>query len=72
MKEIKEVKVLKDLETNLWVILNEDNLQVVTDENGETLKFATNAEAETEASGMLEVWICVKIHFHHRFINHTI
>jgi len=64
---------MRDLrETKLWVILNEETLETMKDEKGNVQKFETEMDADLEAAGRLEIWVPVRVHFNHRFIQHKL
>ena len=56
-------------ETDLWVILDEEKLRILK-KNGEAMKFATEKEADTFASGCLHLWIVVRINFLDKWWKH--
>ena len=57
--------------TKLFVVLNEETLEIMKDKNGKAQKFKTEKEADdSEAAGRLDMWTAVSVHFIHRFIHH--
>jgi hypothetical protein len=58
--------------TNIWIVLNEETLNTMKGKHGKTAKFKTEKEANQKAASKLEMWVCVNVHFNHRWINHTI
>lgn len=58
--------------TNLYIIINEYDLTALSDNEGNTLKFKTEEEANEYASHRLEMWQIFHAHFNHKFIHHTI
>ena len=67
--------------TELWVVLNEENLQVVRENTRDTetsvinsaiAKFHTEEQANNWASERLNMWVAVKIHFNHRWLQHKV
>jgi hypothetical protein len=63
---------MKDKKTKLFVVLNEDTLEIMKDVNGKAQKFKTEKEADSEAAGRLDMWTAVSVHFIHRFIHHEV
>jgi len=58
--------------TNLYIVLNEETLNTLKAKGGKTAKFKTEKEANEYASKKLELWVCVKIAFNHKFIHHEL
>jgi|TARA_B110000908_G_C10249811_1_gene451224 hypothetical protein len=58
--------------TNIWIVLNEKTLNTMKGKHGRTAKFLTEAEANTKAASKLDLWVCINVHFNHRWINHKI
>ena len=58
--------------TKLFIILNEETLNTMKGKGGKTAKFETKEEANIEAAGRLNMWVVVKVHFEHKFINHKV
>ena len=58
--------------TNLFIVLNEETLNTMKGKGGKTAKFATEEDANMEAGGRLNMWVVVKVHFNHKFLQHTI
>tara|TARA_R110000851_G_scaffold6027_2_gene24541 strand:- start:2032 stop:2217 length:186 start_codon:yes stop_codon:yes gene_type:complete len=58
--------------TNLFIVLNEETLNTMKGKGGKTAKFATEEDANMEAGGRLNIWVVVKVHFNHKFLQHTI
>lgn len=58
--------------TNLWIVLNEETLNTMKGKGGKTAKFTTEQEANTVASGKLNMWTTVHVNFNHRWLNHTV
>jgi len=59
-------------ETKLFVVLNEETLNTMKGKGGKTAKFNTEEEANTEAGGKLNMWVVVKVHFNHKWIQHKV
>lgn len=57
-------------ETNVWVILDEANMELLTNETGKALKFNSDKEAEDYASNHCERWRTVQSWFTHPWIQH--
>ena len=47
-------------------------LNTMKGKHGRTAKFLTEAEANTKAASKLDLWVCINVHFNHRWINHKI
>ena len=57
--------------TKLFVVLNEETLEIMKDKNGKAQKFKTEKEADdSEAAGRLNMSTAVLVHFRHRFIHY--
>ena len=62
---------IQDLHTDVFIILDESNLDTVKTKSGMTLTFSTWAQANKTASvKMLEVWSVQQVKFNHKFIQH--
>ena len=59
------------LETELYIVINEETLNTLKGKEGKTAKFTTREQADSFASERLEMWSVSKIHFKHKWINHT-
>jgi len=59
------------LETELYIVINEETLNTLKGKGGKTAKFTTREQADSFASERLEMWSVSKIHFKHKWINHT-
>lgn len=59
------------LETELYIVINEETLNTLKGKEGRTAKFTTREQADSFASERLEMWSVSKIHFKHKWINHT-
>ena len=59
------------LETELYIVINEETLNTLKGKGGKTAKFTTREQADSFASERLEIWSLSKIHFKHKWINHT-
>ena len=80
-KEIPELISLKNrltvehkedlLETELYIVINEETLNTLKGKGGKTAKFTTREQADSFASERLEMWSVSKIHFKHKWITHT-
>lgn len=81
-KEIPELISLKNrltverkesqlLTTQLYIVINEETLDTLKGKDGKTAKFTTGKDADSFASERLEIWSVSKIHFKHKWINHT-
>ena len=59
--------------TELFIVIDEATLKTRLDEEtNEVAKFRTEKEADEWASQRLEMWSVFKVHFNHKFIEHTI
>jgi hypothetical protein len=56
--------------TNLFIVINEESLNTMKGKGGKTAKFKTEKDADEAASGRLNLWTVVKIHFKHEFKAH--
>lgn len=64
---------MKNLETtNLWIVINEETLNTMKGKGGKTAKFKTEEEANMAAGEKLNMWVTVKIHFIHKFLQHSV
>lgn len=63
---------MEDRTTNLWIVINEETLEVAKRKNGKPAKFATEKEADQWASERLNMWQTFHVHFLHPFISHTL
>lgn len=80
-KEIPELLRIKNrvsvehkedlLETELYIVINEETLNTLKGKGGKTAKFTTREQADSFASERLEMWSVSKIHFKHKWIDHT-
>ena len=72
IKNRDSVKPKEDLlETELYIVINEETLNTLKGKEGKTAKFTTREQADSFASERLEMWSVSKIHFKHKWINHT-
>tara|TARA_R100000900_G_scaffold38909_1_gene32097 strand:+ start:1758 stop:2141 length:384 start_codon:yes stop_codon:yes gene_type:complete len=72
IKNRETVKHKEDLlETELYIVINEETLNTLKGKEGKTAKFTTREQADSFASERLEMWSVSKIHFKHKWINHT-
>jgi len=71
--------VIKEVETNVFMILDEDKMEIVNQTIGLNngfakhempMLFATKKEANEFAAGKLEIWDIVNSKFNHKFIQH--
>ena len=60
------------VQTNLFIVINEETLNTMKGKGGKTAKFKTYKEADKKASENLNMWSVVHINFHHEFLFHTI
>jgi hypothetical protein len=58
--------------TNLFIIIDESNLEVKKSKKGEVKKFKSEKEADVFASKCLEIWTVLHVNFNHPFIEHTL
>tara|TARA_R110000787_G_scaffold277064_1_gene386179 strand:- start:342 stop:542 length:201 start_codon:yes stop_codon:yes gene_type:complete len=58
--------------TKLFVVLNEETLNTMKGFGGKTAKFETEEEADRVASESLDMWVVVKVHFTHRWLQHKV
>ena len=60
--------------TKLWVVLNEETLQIERQNVGgkAPAKFNTEEQANNWASERLNMWVAVEIFFNHRWLNHQV
>jgi len=59
--------------TKLFIVIDEATLQTrINEETNQVAKFKTEKEADEWASQRLEMWSVFKVHFNHKFIEHTI
>ena len=58
--------------TNLWIVINEETLNTMKGKGGKTAKFKTEEEANIAAGEKLNMWVAVKIHFNHKFLQHSV
>tara|TARA_R100001244_G_scaffold19724_2_gene20542 strand:+ start:1200 stop:1847 length:648 start_codon:yes stop_codon:yes gene_type:complete len=75
-------KVIKEVKTNVFMILDEDRMEIVNqtfgfeygsffhNEKPTPMLFATKKEANEFAAGKLEIWDIVNSKFNHKFIQH--
>lgn len=63
-----------EITTKLWVVLNEETLQIERQNvRGKApAKFNTKQEANNWACERLNMWVAVKVHFNHRWLNHKV
>ena len=72
IKNRETVEIKEDLlETELYIVINEETLNTLKGKEGKTAKFTTREQADSFASERLEMWSVSKIHFKHKWINHT-
>ena len=72
IKNRETVEIKEDLlETELYIVINEETLNTLKGKEGKTAKFTTREQADSFASERLEIWSVSKIHFKHKWINHT-
>lgn len=57
--------------TKLFIVIDEEKLLTAKKSN-KTAKFETEEQANEWASGRLNLWCVVKIHFKHEWIEHKI
>ena len=57
--------------TKLFIVIDEEKLLTAKKSN-KTAKFDTEEQANEWASGRLNLWCVVKIHFKHEWIEHKI
>ena len=69
---IERAKVLNAKITDIWVVLDEENLEIWKDSLGNARKFANKTEANLTASLELNMWIVVNVKFMDKFINHQL
>jgi hypothetical protein len=63
----------KDMkETKLFIVLNEETLNTMKGKGGKTAKFKTEQEADNAASGKLNMWSVLKVHFTHEWLIHEV
>jgi hypothetical protein len=71
LKRFKELKTMKEVNTNVWIIVDEEDLKVVKAKCGsEALTFRTPEEANAYACQRLNMWSVFHIHFNHRWLQH--
>ena len=58
--------------TELFIVIDEATLLTAKGKQNKTAKFRTEKEADEWASQRLEMWSVFKVHFNHKFIEHTI
>ena len=58
--------------TNLFIIIDEEKLEVFKSDTGQPLKFKTKDDANMFAAERLEMWQVFNVHFTHKFLRHTI
>jgi len=58
--------------TKLFVVLDEENLTIMKDEDGNPAKFKSEEFADRAACGKLNMWVSVEVNFVHRFLHHTV
>lgn len=56
--------------TNIWIIIDEEKLEILKDRNGNPKKFRTCEKANQWASDKLNMWAVFNVHFVHHFIHH--
>jgi len=61
---------MKERITKVFIIIDEEPLEVVKNKEGETLKFKTAEEANDYASERFELWSVQCVYLSHRFIHH--
>lgn len=58
------------LRTNVWVILDEELVQIVRNEEGQPRKFKSKKDADVWASHNLGLWVCINMNFIHTWLQH--
>ena len=56
--------------TNIFVILDEETLEVLKNKHGIARKFRSGKKANEFAAERLEMWAILHLHFNHKFIQH--
>ena len=56
--------------TELFIVIDEEKLLTAKGKGNKTAKFETEEQADEWASGRLNVWCVVKIHFKHEWVQH--
>lgn len=69
---IERAKVLNQKITDIWVVLDEENLEIWKDSLGNVRKFANKTKANLTACLELNMWIVVNVKFMDKFINHQL
>ena len=72
LKDLVKRKMENLRTTNLWIVLNEETLNTMKGKGGKTAKFETEEEADNAASGKLNMWCVVKVHFIHEWLHHKV
>lgn len=58
--------------TDIHIIINEEDLTILRDNEGNPYKFKSKEAANYFASGKCNLWKITRIHFNHEYINHSI
>ena len=69
---IERAKVLNEKITDIWVVLDEENLEIWKDSLGNVRKFSNKTKANLTACLELNMWIPVNVKFMDKFINHQL
>jgi hypothetical protein len=63
---------MKLLNTNLFVVLDEETLTAMKDNEGHTAKFDTYEDANEIASQSLNMWSVVHVNFNDTWLQHKV
>lgn len=58
--------------TNIWVVLDEENLELAKAENGQALRFENEGLARHFAANNLTIWSCINVSFQHKLLKHEV
>lgn len=57
--------------TDIWIVIDEENLEVMKNEDGTVAKFTDKVFANAEASTKLNIWTCFNVKFEHKWLKHS-
>jgi hypothetical protein len=72
--DIKNPTIEIEKTTKLWVVLNEETLTIARENTRAKApaKFHTEKQANNWASERLNMWVAVKVHFNHKWLQHKV
>jgi hypothetical protein len=57
--------------TNIWIVIDEENLEVMKNEDGSVAIFSHKFLANAGASEKLSIWKCHNVQFEHKWLKHS-